>query len=234
MTVLRTGLFYFLAAAGVVVLTIPVILSGLLPYRYRWPIARGWARYSLWCLRAVCRLDYEVIGREHLPGGSAIAYCKHQSAWETIAMIAICPAHTWVLKRELMWVPFLGWALAAMRPVAIDRASGRQAVLQVIEQGRRALAEGRWMMIFPEGTRLPPYATRRYGMSGALLARETGAPIVPIAHNAGHTWPRKGLIRPGKVTVVIGAPIHAAGRTPEQINAEAQAWVEARMVEIEP
>jgi 1-acyl-sn-glycerol-3-phosphate acyltransferase len=234
MAFLRTALFYLLAGSMVAVLTIPVMISGLLPYRFRWPIALFWARCSLWFCKQICGLDYEVRGREHLPNGPAIAYCKHQSAWETVAMIALCPAHTWVLKREIMWVPFLGWALMAMRPVAIDRGSGRRAVLQVQSQGKQALEDGRWMMIFPEGTRLPPYTTRRYGISGALLGSDTGHPIVPIAHNAGHFWPRKGLIKPGKVTVVIGEPIETAGKTPERINAEASGWMEACMAEIEP
>lgn len=230
----RTSLFYLVVAVLVVVASIPVILSSALPYRFRWPLAYGWARCTLWSLRAICGLHYEVHGRNNLPTGPAIAYCKHQSAWETIAMIATCPPHTWVLKRELLWTPFLGWALAAMRAVAIDRGSGRQAVMQVLEQGRVALSEGRWMMIFPEGTRLAPYTTRRYGVSGALLAKDTGMPIVPIAHNAGHYWPRQGLIHPGVVKVVIGRPIDPSGKTPEQINTEAQAWIEAQMAVIEP
>lgn len=234
MSFLRTVLLYGLIGGGVMVFTLPVLLSALLPYRYRWTLARTWARFSLWSLRVVGGVDMEVIGREHLPPGPAVVYCKHQSAWETVAMIALCPAHTWVLKRELMWVPFLGWALAAMRPVAIDRASGRRAVAQVLEQGKRALADGRWLMIFPEGTRLPPYTTRRYGISGALLACEAGVPLVPIAHNAGHVWPRKGLIRRGRVRVEFGAPIDTAGQTPEQVNDAAKAWIDATMARIEP
>lgn len=234
MNFLRTVVLYILIGGGIVVLTIPVMLSALLPYRYRWPLARAWARFSIWSLRVICRVDMEVIGHELLPPGPAVVYCKHQSAWEAIAMIALCPPHTWVLKRELMWVPFLGWALAAMRPVAIDRASGRRAVGQVLEQGKRALADGRWLMIFPEGTRLPPYATRRYGISGALLACETGVPVVPVAHNAGHVWPRKGLIRRGRVQVVFGAPIATAGKSAEQVNDEAKAWVDSEMARIEP
>ncbi len=231
---LRSSLALALIGAGVAVMTLPVVISGAFPYRYRWPLARAWARYSLGVLRLVCGLDYVVEGADNIPEGRAVAFCKHQSAWETIAMIALCPPHTWVLKRELMWVPFLGWALAAMRPAAIDRGSGRRAVMQVIEQGKRILAEGHWMMIFPEGTRLPPYTTRRYGISGALLAVETGAPVVPIAHDAGHFWPRKGMIRAGTVTVVIGPPIDPAGKTPGQVNAAAQAWVEETMARIEP
>jgi 1-acyl-sn-glycerol-3-phosphate acyltransferase len=231
---IRTALALTLIGAGVVVYTLPIIISGAFPYRYRWLLAQSWARFSLGVLRVVCGLRYTVEGRHNLPAGTAIAFCKHQSAWETVAMIALCPAHTWVLKRELIWVPFLGWALAAMRPVAIDRASGRRAVMQVVEQGKRALADGRWLMIFPEGTRLPPYTTRRYGISGAVLSVETGMPVVPIAHDAGHFWPRKGLIRSGAVQVVIGEPIDPSGKTPEQVNAAAQTWVETTMARIEP
>lgn len=234
MRFLRTCLLYCLIGGGVMVFTLPVMVSGLFPYRYRWQLARAWARFSLSCLRLVCGVDMAVTGPENIPAGPAVVYCKHQSAWETIAMIALCPAHTWVLKRELMWVPFLGWALAAMRPVAIDRASGRRAVGQVLEQGKRALADGRWLMIFPEGTRLPPYTTRRYGISGALVATATGVPVVPVAHNAGHVWPRKGLIRPGRVQVVFGPPIDPSGKSPEQVNEEAKVWIDATMARIEP
>lgn len=235
MSVLRSWVALFLIGVGIAVCTPIVIVLGVLPYRYRWAVARAWARYALWMMRVVCGLGYTVEGREHLEGhGASIVFCKHQSAWETIAMIAICPAHSWVLKRELMWVPFLGWALAVMRPIAVHRGAGRRAVLQVAEQGAALLASGRWVMIFPEGTRLPPYATRKYGVGGAVLATTTGAPVVPIAHNAGHYWPRKKMLSPGTVRVVIGPPIEARGKSVEQLNTEAQAWVEAQMRQIEP
>jgi 1-acyl-sn-glycerol-3-phosphate acyltransferase len=234
MTLIRTALFYVIAALAVVVCTPIVLLLSPFPFRSRWAVAYGWSRFMLATLRIVCGVRYEVRGAEHLRGPrAAVAYWKHQSAWETIAMIAVCPQQTWVLKRELMWVPFLGWALSALKPIAIDRGSGRRAVMQVVEQGTRALADGRWVMIYPEGTRLPPMTTRRYGISGAVLATKAGAPLVPIAHDAGSLWPRKGLIRPGTVTVVVGAPLEPHGKTPDALNAEAHAWIDARMAELE-
>ena len=233
---LRSIAAILLVGAGIAFFTPLVILAAVGPYRWRWALARAWARFALRTLEVVCGVGHTVTGAEHLATGTpSIVFCKHQSAWETFAMIALCPAHTWVLKRELMWVPFLGWALAAMRPVAIRRGTGRTAVLQVVEQGRRALEAGRWLMIFPEGTRLPPFATRRFGIGGAVLATETGAPVVPIAVNAGHFCPRKGLItRTGIVSVIVGPPIVSAGKTPEALNAEAKAWIDATMATIEP
>jgi 1-acyl-sn-glycerol-3-phosphate acyltransferase len=134
----------------------------------------------------------------------------------------------WVLKRELTWIPVVGWGIRQLRAIAVNRDAGASAVRQVIEQGKARLAEGEWVVIFPEGTRMPPGETRKYGVSGAALAAETGKWIVPIAHDAGYYWPRRGLIkRPGTIRVVIGAPISAAGRNPREVNSEAQAWIEA-------
>lgn len=142
-------------------------------------------------------------------------------------MAVVCPRQVWVLKRELMWIPFVGWTLPLIHAIAIDRKSGQSAVGQVLEQGKRRLAEGDWVMIFPEGTRMPPGQTRRYGVSGALLAAKTGCLVVPIAHDAGYFWPRRGLLKkPGTITVVIGTPIVASGRNPREVNEEAQRWIE--------
>jgi 1-acyl-sn-glycerol-3-phosphate acyltransferase len=200
----------------------------LLPFRGRFELARVWARVILRVLRWTCRLDYRVEGREHLPAGNHIAYIKHSSSWETVAQVVLLPPHVWVLKRELTWIPFVGWGIMLLRAIAVDRGSGSAAVRGVLEQGKARLAEGKWIVIFPEGTRMPAGETRKYGVSGALLASETGRLIVPIAHDAGYFWPRRGLRKkPGTIRVVIGAPIIAAGRNPRDINAEAQAWIEA-------
>jgi 1-acyl-sn-glycerol-3-phosphate acyltransferase len=200
----------------------------LLPFRGRFELARVWARVILAVLRWTCRLDYRVEGREHLPAGNHIAYIKHSSSWETVAQALLLPPHVWVLKRELTWIPFVGWGIKLLRAIAVDRGSGTIAVRSVLEQGKARLAEGEWIVIFPEGTRMPSGETRKYGVSGALLAAETGRLIVPIAHDAGYFWPRRGLIKqPGTIRVVIGAPIAATGRNPRDINAEAQAWIEA-------
>src|SRR5690606_12273423 len=137
---------------------------------------------------------------------------------------------------ELLWVPFFGWALYMLKPIAIDRKGGRNAVQQVLEQGRQRLDEGLWVVIFPEGTRMPVGQTRRYGMSGTLLAQAAGRPVVPVAHNAGYFWPRRGwLKRAGTVRIVIGPPIPTVGRDPRAVNEEAQRWVEetvARITEV--
>lgn len=235
MLVLRSLIFTTLLFLSVLVFSIPVMLSAPLPYRWRYALAPVWARFVLRLLEALCGLRYEVEGYENVPAENAILFCKHQSAWEAIALLAIFPPHTWVLKRELMWAPFLGWAIAVLNPIAVDRGGGRQAVIQVIEQGRKRLAEGRWVAIFPEGTRLPPRTTRKYGIGGAALAVETACPVVPVAHNAGHFWPRRGLRkRPGTIRVIIGPPVDPRGKTPEQLNTDVQAWIEARMREIEP
>jgi 1-acyl-sn-glycerol-3-phosphate acyltransferase len=200
----------------------------LLPFRARFPMARAWGGTLLVALRLICRLDYRIEGAENLPAGNHVALIKHSSAWETFAQVVLVPHHVWVLKRELTWVPFLGWALRLMHSIAIDRRAGKSAVQSVLEQGKARLAEGEWIVIFPEGTRMPPGETRRYGVSGALLAAENGRLIVPVAHDAGYYWPRRGLYKkPGTIRVVIGPPIAAAGREAREVNEEAQAWIEA-------
>jgi 1-acyl-sn-glycerol-3-phosphate acyltransferase len=217
-------LFAWTAAYGVFF----VIAASLLPFRGRFALARFWGVVLLRSLKLLCRLDYTVEGREHLPAGNHVALMKHSSSWETFAQAVLLPPQVWVLKRELMWVPIIGWGLKLMRAISVNRGAGGAAVRGVLEQGKQRLAEGEWIVIFPEGTRMPPGETRRYGISGALIAVETGKLVVPVAHDAGYYWPRRGWYkRPGTVRVVIGPPIKAEGRDPRDVNAEAQAWIEA-------
>ena len=197
------------------------------PLRTRFVLARHWANVILGGLRLICRLDYRVEGRENLPPGGHVALWKHSSSWETFAMATECPPQVWVLKRELLWIPFVGWGIRQMHAIAIDRGSGHSAVKRVVARGKRYLADGIWVMVFPEGTRMAAGETRKYGVSGALLAREAGCLVVPIAHDAGYYWPRRGLLKKrGTITVVIGKPIDPAGRDPREVNEEAQAWIE--------
>jgi 1-acyl-sn-glycerol-3-phosphate acyltransferase len=208
-----------------------VIACSFLPFKRRFVLARFWGRVLLAVLKWTCRLDYVVTGGENLPPENHVALWKHSSSWETIAMAVLLPRQVWVLKRELLWIPFVGWGIRQLHAIAIDRKSGASAVTQVVEQGKQRLAEGDWVVIFPEGTRMPLGETRRYGVSGALLARETGKLIVPIAHDAGRYWPRRGLYkRPGTIRVMIGPPIEATG-DPREINGKAQAWIEAQIRE---
>lgn len=227
---LRSILFtiYLFASVGIfgVVVVLSRVLGGAMSYR----LARGWAVATLWLLKVLCRLDYRVDGTEHLPSEASVILIKHSSAWETIAQLTILPRQTWVLKRELLWVPIFGWVLMILKPIAINRGAGRSAVQQVVAQGRRRLAEGLWVVIFPEGTRVPAGESRRYGLGGALLAAAAGRPIVPVAHNAGEFWPRRGwLKRRGTIHVVIGPPIATSGKEPRQINAEVRAWIETQL-----
>lgn len=210
-----------------------VVVSVFLPFPKRFALARVWAQVLLTVLKWTCRLDYVVEGQENLPPGNHVALWKHSSSWETIAMAVVFPRQVWVLKRELEWIPVVGWGIRLLHAIGIDRGSKHTAVSQIVTQGKQRLAEGDWVMIFPEGTRMALGETRRYGVSGALLAAETGKFVVPVAHNAGRFWPRRGLIKkPGTVRVSIGPPIEAAGRDARAINEAAQRWIEGRLPEL--
>lgn len=205
-----------------------------LPYRQQFGLARTWARWLLWVLQRLCGLGYVVEGREHIPAGNHIAMSNHTSAWETVAPFVLLPPQVWVLKRELLWVPFMGWGLKRLRPIAINRGAGHRAVSQVVEQGASRLADGLWVIIFPEGTRVVAGQQRKYGVSGALLAEATGKLIVPISHNAGAFWPRRGFLkRRGTIQVIIGSPIDPAGKEPRQLNEEVRRAIEAGLARIE-
>jgi 1-acyl-sn-glycerol-3-phosphate acyltransferase len=205
------------------------VVSVFLPLRLRFALARNWSRQLLAALRAIVGLGYTVEGVENLPAGAHVALMKHSSSWETFAQAAILPPQAWVLKRELTWIPFVGWGLKQLHAIAINRGAGGAAVRHLIEQGRERLdKDGLWIVVFPEGTRMPPGQTRRYGVGGAAVAEATGRLIVPVAHNAGYFWPRRGLMkRPGTIRVVIGPPIQTAGRDPRDVNEEAQRFIEA-------
>jgi 1-acyl-sn-glycerol-3-phosphate acyltransferase len=196
-------------------------------------VATAWARLVSGLCAKLCGLRFTIEGRENIPRVNSVVLMKHSSAYETIVQMLLFPRQCWVLKRELMWTPFFGWALAALHPIAIDRQSGRNAVGQVIQQGKERLEEGCWITIFPEGTRMPPGETRRYGLSGTLLAQATGRLLVPVAHNAGDFWPRRGWRKlPGTVRFCIGPPVDPAGRDAREVTEEIQRWIEGRVAEL--
>jgi 1-acyl-sn-glycerol-3-phosphate acyltransferase len=211
-----------------------IVLLGWLPFRQRYGLARAWARTNLWLAKFFCGLDWTLIGAERIPReGAHVTMWKHTSTWETMAQMLVFPPQAWVLKREILWIPLVGWATWLMKCIAIDRGAGHRAVNQVLDQGRERLSDGIWVLIFPEGTRMAPGETRKYGMSGALLASQAGVKLVPVAHDAGDYWPRRGLVKkPGVVRVVIGPPVEAADREPRELNAEVQGWIEATMREL--
>jgi 1-acyl-sn-glycerol-3-phosphate acyltransferase len=231
---LRSFLFNAVMLVSVAIYAPLMLPTAILPFPTRYRFIRQWARLQVFLLKIICGLDYRVEGRAHLPEGAAIIMSKHQSAWETIVFQEIFPPQTWVLKRELIWIPLFGWALALTRPIAIDRGAGRQAIEQVIEQGRERLQSGIWVVVFPEGTRVSPGARRRFGIGGAVLAAETGYPVVPVAHNAGSYWPRRGFLkRPGTVRVVIGPAIDSHGKSADEIRRLAEMWIENTMADLE-
>ena len=196
----------------------------------RFRLISGWARTMIWLARILLGIDYRVVGAENLPRAPAVILSKHQSAWETLAFQVIFPPQVLVLKRELLWIPFFGWGLALTSPIAIDRSRGVRALRRMEELGRRRLAQGFWITIFPEGTRVKPGERRAYHPGGAWLAVRCGALVVPVAHNAGLLWGRHAFLkRPGTVTVEIGSPIDSRTHTPESLNAAVEQWIEARM-----
>ncbi len=212
-----------------------IVLFGWLPYRHRYKLAVHWSRNILWALKLLCRLDYVVEGRQNIPASNHISMWKHSSSWETVAQMAIFPPQAWVLKRELLWIPFVGWAIKLMRPIAIDRASGHAAIRSVVEQGKQRLAAGMWILIFPEGTRVAAGIRRKFGISGALLATQTGRLVIPVAHDAGHFWARRGLIkRPGTIRVVIGEPIDPSGLDPRALNERIENWMASTLERLHP
>jgi len=229
MSVLRSGLFWLALLVVTPPYAVVALLSAPLPRLTRYRIMSSWSRIVLWLLKVVCGVRWSVEGREHLPKEPAVILAKHQSAWETLAFQQIFPPQVHVLKRELLWIPFFGWGLAAMSPIAIDRARGIKALREIARKGKERLAQGFWVIVFPEGTRVAPGAKRKYQPGGAWLAAHSGAPVVPVAHNAGRVWPRNSFLKhPGKVTVRIGPVIASAGRKPDAINALAERWIEAQ------
>ena len=235
MNALRSIVFLAGAVLITAVFGILVPLGGIFGFRAAAATARTYGAAILWWVQVTCGIRYEVTGWENLPTEPSIVMAKHQSAWETIFMEARFPYQCWIVKKELLWLPFVGWGLMAIRCIAIDRKSGQNAREQIVAQGAKRLAEGIWVSIFPEGTRIAPGKRGRYGIGGALLAVRTGARIVPVAHNAGELWGRYSFIKkPGLVKVVIGPPIDPRGRDAITVNAEVERWIEDRMREISP
>ena len=228
--VLRSCLF----AAVQFLITPPYSLIALgtfpLPALTRYRIIRGWARLMLVLVERICGIHYRVLGAEHIPSRPCVMLSKHQSAWETMAFQAIFPPQVQVIKRELLWIPFFGWGLAMVSPIAIDRASGVRALKQMIEQGKDRLERGFWVIVYPEGTRMAPGARGKYQTGGAAIAVHAGAPVVPVAHNAGKYWRRKAFLKyPGTITVSIGHAIDSRGMKSEALTRRVEAWIESEM-----
>ncbi|MGQ0545346.1 MAG: lysophospholipid acyltransferase family protein [Betaproteobacteria bacterium] len=227
MTLVRSALFAAVLALITPVYALIALASFPLPRLTRYRIISGWSRLMVHLAKAILRIDWRVEGRENLPARPAVILAKHQSAWETMAFQLIFPPQVHVLKRELLWLPFFGWGLALMSPIAIDRSRGIAALRAIARRGRERLSQGFWVIVFPEGTRVAPGERREYQLGGAWLAAAAAAPVVPVAHNAGLYWPRNAFLkRPGTVTVRIGPAIDTASRDAKTINSMAEQWIE--------
>lgn len=231
---LRTALFYL----GYSLLTVWFSVTGVLfckflPYRVRYIYLTGWNHLVMTWLRLTCGIRCHVRGRELLPAGPFVLMSKHQSQWETFFLQVLHPPIATVLKKELLRVPFFGWGLALLEPIAIDRSNPKQALKEIMEQGVRLIGLGRSIMIFPEGTRIAPGKVGNYARSGATLACKAGVPIVPVAHNAGLCWPSKKFLKyPGTIEVVIGAPIDTASGDSKALTEQVKTWIEGEIAKL--
>jgi len=207
-------------------------------------ILSPWTNFNVWWLKLTCGVKYNIIGKENIDfSRNGIVLSNHQSTWETLLIPTIFPNVSWVLKKELFKIPFFGWALSRIKPIAIDRSAGSSAVDQVKKKGKQRLDEGNWVCIFPEGTRVKPGHKERYRMGGALLAKYCadnsedgkGYPVYPLAHNAGECWPRHSYIKlPGTITVSIGKPFNVEGLDPNKINNKVKKWIEEEIEKMPP
>lgn len=226
MIALRSLVYLLGQIISAVVVDIAVLLCLPFPMAVRDRVIPSWARFNIWTLRVICGIDYRLVGTEHIPDEPAIVVSNHQSAWETLCFQLFFPPLSYILKRQLLWIPFFGWGLAAYRPIAIDRSKKVKALDQLIHQGQQRLQEGRWLVIYPEGTRMPPDQPARFQAGAAMISSKSGAPILPVAHNAGVFWPRNSFLKyPGTIDVVIGPPVRPEGKKTRQINSEVEAWI---------
>lgn len=236
MLALRSLVFFLFEFITVVPFAILSVLILPLPLHYRYFLIMQWPRLVVWGARHICGIRWEMKGAEHLPDGPCVLLSKHQSAWETMFIPTHFPREVcFVYKRELHYVPFFGWGLASLAMIHIDRDQGRGAFESVVSQGSQRLAEGRWIIMFPEGTRVPFGQRGTYKQGGTRLAARLQVPVVPIAHNAGACWPRKRFLKtPGLITVSIGKPIPSVGKTSDALMAEVESWIEAEVERLGP
>lgn len=230
---LRSALFAVGQVVTVTIFSAIALLTFPFPPVARYRIISSWARLMLVWLRLTCGLKFRVLGAENIPSTPGIILSKHQSAWETLAFQKIFPPQVWVLKKELLRLPLFGWGLAMTSPIAIDRSAGREALKQLVEEGRQRMAQGFWVVVFPEGTRMKPGERGKYNIGGAWLATHAGVPALPVAHNAGEFWGKNAFLKyPGTITVSIGRPIDARGMKVGELNQQVEAWIESEMQRI--
>ena len=233
---LRSVLFFTIMVAVTIPWACVCMLASPLPYEKRYFVTSRWNVFIVWLAKVLCGIRYQIKGYENFPDAPVIVLSKHQSAWETIFLLCQLPRPlVFVFKRELLYVPFFGWALGLLRMIPIDRSKGKDAFAHVVIQGRKRLADGQWVIMFPEGTRIPVGQTGKYKGGGARLAVETNTVVVPIALNSGECWGKNSFVKkPGLVTVSIGKPISPEGLNPIELMQKVENWIESEMRVISP
>lgn len=227
---LRSLIYWVVMVSSLLIFFLVAYLIIPLPPMTRYKIISHWARFIIFWVRICCGIKYTMTGKEHIPVGPAIVMCKHQSAWETMALQQIFPPQVWVMKREIFSIPFFGWAIRTLSPIAINRSSRAEAQKELMEQGKDRVDQGFWIVIFPEGTRILPGSRGHYHSGGARLALDLGLPIVPVALNSGEFWPKNAFLRwPGEILVHIGPPIFTKDRKARDIMKEVETWIETKM-----
>ena len=230
MVFIRSLIFFLLELIWVPFYATLVLFTFPLKPHTRYYLISGLAYSLMWLLRIICGIRMEVRGAENIPKEPCVVLCKHQSAWETFALQTVFPPQVWVLKRELLWLPFFGWGLALTSPIAINRSSSKNAMKQLLKQGKERLDNGFCVVVFPEGTRMRYGQRGKYKIGGAMLAASSGAPVAPVAHNAGKLWGRNAFMKyPGTIVMSIGKPIAAAGLKADEINRQVEDWIEAEV-----
>lgn len=232
---IRSCIFSMYVMVTVILYSFICILASPLPLRYRYALVVSWTNSVIWVLKVVCHVKYHIEGAENLTKiKNGIVLSKHQSTWETFFLPGFFHQAAILVKRELLWVPFFGWGLATVDPIAINRTKTSSAMEELVRKGKKCLADGRWIVMFPEGTRIAPGKVGNYRAGGARLAVATGYPVVPVAHNAGRYWSKRKFIkRPGTVHMVIGPVIETVGKRPEQVLQETKTWIEETMLRID-
>lgn len=233
MNLVRSILFALAQVAYTLLYALLSPIIFLFGQHMRHRLLSGFAPGMLWLLKVICGIRMEVHGIENIPATPCVVLSKHQSAWETLALQLVLPLHVWVAKRELLWIPFIGWLLALSSPIALDRSKGKAALRQLLDQGKKRLDAGFSVVIFPEGTRIPYGKKGQYKIGGALLAKHAGVPVLPVAHNAGKYWGRNAFVkRPGVVQMIIGQPIATDGLEADEINRRVEDWIEGQMAQL--
>ena len=236
-TLFIRSLLFLLVMITVTVIWAPIcFLFAPLPYNQRYYATARWNVFMIWAAKVICGIRYQTKGFENFPDGPVIVLSKHQSAWETIFLLIATPRPlVFVFKKSITYIPFFGWAIALMRMIPIDRSKGKDAFAQVVVQGRNRLADGQWVIMFPEGTRIPVGQKGNYKGGGTRLAIETNTPVIPIALNSGECWPKNSFIKkPGLITVSVGKPIYPEGLTATELMQKVENWIEAEMRVISP